>query len=244
METWPWLYALEVLVCLLAFSGLFWFILWVHYGAEKEEKEKEQWLQKRLEKTDWRVEPGVRRLRSLDLPTSLLRQYPRWSQVRLVSIHKTDQRASWLFRLNPVLLSVTFKEVVCVVQASGFDFPRVTLRRKSHSRRVRLPRSSRLIRDLYPGLCRHWVVYAEDEGGRTLSLLSRLKGVLQQVRETRTVDLAPHYLAIGGEQIVYPELREHLFEFVREVRCILQSIGEPDPFDGAFGSRGLPGRHS
>jgi hypothetical protein len=244
METWAWIYALEVLVILLTFSGLFGFTLWVARAAQKEEKEKEQWFQKRLEKTAWKVEPGERRLRSLDIPPDLLRQYPGWSRVRLVSLCRTDQRTSWLFRLKPVLVSVTYKEIVCIVQSSSFDFPRVTLRRKSHRRRVRLPRSSRLIRYLYPGLCRHWVVCAEDEGERTLSLLSRLKGVLQQVRETKTVDVAPGYVAIGGEQIVYQELREHLFEFIREVRCILQSIGEPDPFDGAFGSGGLPGKHS
>jgi len=241
METWGTF--LCYFVAVLAISWLLVSTLWVSRAAEKEQKAKEEWFEKRLAKTDWKVERDVRPLRSLDIPPGCRRQYPRWSQVRLVSVCKSDQWTGWFFRLKPVLVSVKYDVVMCVLQSSRFDFPRITLKNKVHLRRWFPPRSSGHINDFYPSLCQHWVVHTQDEGQRTLSLLADLKEVLQQVRHTATVELAPDYVAISGEPLSHIELREQLFEFVRELRCILESIGEPDPFDGAFGSSGLPRKH-
>ncbi|HUT91215.1 MAG TPA: hypothetical protein VMY37_17070, partial [Thermoguttaceae bacterium] len=180
METWGTF--LCYFVAVLAISWLLVSTLWVSRAAEKEQKAKEEWFEKRLAKTDWKVERDVRPLRSLDIPPGCRRQYPRWSQVRLVSVCKSDQWTGWFFRLKPVLVSVKYDVVMCVLQSSRFDFPRITLKNKVHLRRWFPPRSSGHINDFYPSLCQHWVVHTQDEGQRTLSLLADLKEVLQQVR--------------------------------------------------------------
>jgi hypothetical protein len=256
---------LPFLLALTLFGCAYGYWKWLSRQVEKELEEEARWFEKRLEKTGWRVEHGSRRLDSLDLPCRCLGRYPGRSQAHLLAVCETDGRTTWFFRLRiPVPYwfwvekpPIADDMVVCVLQSSSLDFPRVMIEHKGYLRGIFSPRSSPHVRALCPGLCRRWVARTEDEGERTLTLHCDLEEVLTKRRAkhnarrleswtplltvVQTVETSRGHLAIIGREVGG---REELFQFIRQVRRILESIGQSDPFGGAFGSSRSSRKHA
>ncbi|MFC1597857.1 hypothetical protein ACFL5Q_08010 [Planctomycetota bacterium] len=233
------------LVLLILFLCLVAFLVWVQRGIKRDVRDENRWIERRLQKAHWVVEHGVRRLDSLDLPFGSVRQYPGWSQAYLLAISRTNQRTTWLFRLRtpdlmfPLrfvrIMSDMDDVVACVVQSSRLDFPRVTVKnRRHHAGSILFTRKLSLrVGRQFPDSTRNWVACTEDEGERTLSLLSDLENALKRVMFVQTVEFDTDHLAIIGMRA---REREGLFQFFGEVCRLLEAIGESDPFNGAFGS--------
>jgi hypothetical protein len=216
----------DYLIYAVAF-GIFAFVVWLLWRADKHDCLQEGWLEKRLQNTDWKVVHDGKRLRSLPFYRHCARGFLGWNEARPLASHTTDERAAWLFKLNA--LETVARLVACVVRSSHVDFPRASLANKPRTMPFLAPRSSAETRARHPGLCKNWLVGTKDKSGRILTLLSSLEDVLSEVTLIREIETSGKHLMIVGE---CEFSKEHLPRFVDEAGRILESLGEGDLFVG------------
>lgn len=229
MFAWPDLVLGAVVIIALLLLGR-----WLG-AVEADVCDKEQrWLEKKLTPGGWQVDGESRRLDTLKLPQGCLREYPRWAHAYLVSTHSKPWETTWLFRVRTQeslfavrALSNLDHSAVIVVQASHGHFPHVTLISKHFREHLWIRRGRVRPQTHAPRLCQHWRVYIDDSEKETLELLSTLEDTLDAGSQIRTIEFSSGYVAFVGERV---EGRTGLWQFINDVRYILTSLAESDPF--------------
>lgn len=224
-----------VLVCAVMLA----LYVWIRRSEYRIHARDERWLENKLGDTDWRLQPGRRRIEELGLPPDCLGEYPGWAEARMLAICRSGVRTAWIFRLRtqewavPVRVLSELNELAAfVMQSSQYHFPHLRIRNKALFGWW-AGRSSPEVTARFPELSRRWAIRTEDEGQEALAILCDLEEVLKRAKEFRSVELRADHLTIVGQLVGG---RDGFTRFARQVRDLLESLGESDPFAGAFGA--------